>query len=124
MGEPSMLVFPTEAVFSSTNRTSLNSLSVSRRAALLCRLASDNCRFIMIMSRIFSSAEPDPQLTWTAMSYNDPYFPTVGHGRRYALNMECTPLENLDQYDCVVIVTDHSDYDYPRIVRESKLVVD
>jgi len=58
------------------------------------------------------------------VSYNDPYFPTVGHGRRYALNMTCAPLENLDQYDCVMIVTDHSDYDYPRIVRESKLVVD
>ncbi len=28
------------------------------------------------------------------------------------------------QYDCVMIVTDHSDYDYQRIVRESKLVVD
>ena len=52
------------------------------------------------------------------------YFPTVRHGRRYALNMACAPLENLDQYDCVMIVTDHSDYDYPRIVRESKLVVD
>jgi UDP-N-acetyl-D-glucosamine dehydrogenase len=38
--------------------------------------------------------------------------------------MTCTPLDNLDQYDCVMIVTDHSDYDYPRIVRESKLVVD
>ena len=58
------------------------------------------------------------------VSYNDPYFPTVGHGRRYALNMTCSPLENLDQYDCVVIVTDHSDYDYHRIVREAKLVVD
>jgi UDP-N-acetyl-D-glucosamine dehydrogenase len=58
------------------------------------------------------------------VSYNDPYFPTVGQGRRYALNMTCSPLEKLDQYDCVMIVTDHSDYDYPRIVRESKLVVD
>ena len=58
------------------------------------------------------------------VSYNDPYFPTVGQGRRYALNMTCTPLENLGQYDCVMIVTDHSDYDYQRIVRESKLVVD
>ncbi|MGB7556063.1 MAG: hypothetical protein WBM04_16945 [Candidatus Korobacteraceae bacterium] len=28
------------------------------------------------------------------------------------------------QYDCVVIVTDHSDYDYKRIVQESKLVLD
>jgi len=56
--------------------------------------------------------------------YNDPYFPTVGRGRHYNLNMTCTPLENLDQYDCVLIMTDHSDYDYPAIVNQSKLVVD
>jgi len=56
--------------------------------------------------------------------YNDPYFPTVGRGRKYNLHMTCTPLENLGQYDCVLIVTDHSDYDYQRIVRESQLVVD
>ena len=58
------------------------------------------------------------------VSYNDPYFPTVGRGRKYDLQMKCAPLQNLDQYDCVLIVTDHSDYDYERIVRESKLVVD
>jgi UDP-N-acetyl-D-glucosamine dehydrogenase len=56
--------------------------------------------------------------------YNDPYFPTVGRGRKYNLHMTCTPLDNLGQYDCVLIVTDHSDYDYKRIVRESQLVVD
>ncbi len=58
------------------------------------------------------------------VSYNDPYFPVVGRGRKYDLQMKCTPLENLGQYDCVLIVTDHSDYDYERIVRESSLVVD
>jgi UDP-N-acetyl-D-glucosamine dehydrogenase len=58
------------------------------------------------------------------VSYNDPYFPTVGKGRKYDLQMKCAPLENLAQYDCVLIVTDHSDYDYARIVRESQLVVD
>jgi UDP-N-acetyl-D-glucosamine dehydrogenase len=58
------------------------------------------------------------------VSYNDPYFAYVGHGRHYNLDMHCTPLDNLGQYDCVLIVTDHSDYDYPRIVRESQLVVD
>lgn len=56
--------------------------------------------------------------------YNDPFFPTVGHGRHYALNMTCTPLTDLDSYDCILIATDHSDYDYETIVRESKLVVD
>jgi len=56
--------------------------------------------------------------------YNDPYFPTVGRGRHYNLNMTCTPLGDLGRYDCVLIVTDHSDYDYKQIVRESCLVVD
>jgi len=58
------------------------------------------------------------------VSYNDPYFPAVGRGRKYDLQMKCSPLNDLGQYDCVLIVTDHSDYDYERIVRESKLVVD
>jgi UDP-N-acetyl-D-glucosamine dehydrogenase len=58
------------------------------------------------------------------VSYNDPYFPFVGKGRHYDLQMKCAPIENLGQYDCVLIVTDHSTYDYPRIVREAQLVVD
>ena len=56
--------------------------------------------------------------------YNDPYFTTVGRGRHYNLNLTCAPLEDLHRYDCVVIATDHSDYDYQSIVRESRLVVD
>jgi len=58
------------------------------------------------------------------VSYNDPYFPFVGKGRKYDLQMTCTPLENLSAFDCAVIVTDHSDYDYNRIVNDSQLVVD
>ncbi|HLH35173.1 MAG TPA: nucleotide sugar dehydrogenase [Alloacidobacterium sp.] len=58
------------------------------------------------------------------VSYNDPFFPHVGHGRHYDLNMDGVSLDNLSQYDCVLIVTDHSDYDYERITRESQLVVD
>ncbi len=56
--------------------------------------------------------------------YNDPYHPKVGRGRHYNLNMVSTPLEDLEQYDCVLIVTDHSDYDYQEIVKKSQLVVD
>ena len=58
------------------------------------------------------------------VSYNDPYFATVGHGRRYDLNMTNTPLENLGEYDAVLIVTDHSSYDYRAIVEQSQLVID
>jgi UDP-N-acetyl-D-glucosamine dehydrogenase len=59
-----------------------------------------------------------------AVAYNDPFFATVGHGRHYALNMTNTQLDNLGQYDAVVIVTDHSAYDYRAIVEQSQLVVD
>jgi UDP-N-acetyl-D-glucosamine dehydrogenase len=58
------------------------------------------------------------------VSYHDPYFPFIGKGRRYDLQMKRASLDNLKQYDCVLIVTDHSDYDYQRIVKESQLVVD
>src|SRR5260370_20129591 len=58
------------------------------------------------------------------VSYNDPYFPKIGKGRKYNLQMQRVPLEALGQYDCVVIITDHSDYDYQRIVDEAQLVID
>lgn len=58
------------------------------------------------------------------VSYNDPFFPHVGRGRKYELNLTSTPLSNLEDFDCVVIVTDHSTYDYKDIVNRSKLVVD
>ncbi len=58
------------------------------------------------------------------VSYHDPYFPFIGKGRKYDLQMKRTELDKLGQYDCIVIVTDHSDYDYKKIVSEAHLVVD
>jgi UDP-N-acetyl-D-glucosamine dehydrogenase len=58
------------------------------------------------------------------VEYNDPFFPTVGQGRKYTLNMSCTPLEKVPEFDCVLIVTDHSQYDFAKIVAMSQLVVD
>jgi UDP-N-acetyl-D-glucosamine dehydrogenase len=58
------------------------------------------------------------------VEYNDPFFPSVGKGRKYDLNMTSTPLEQIPEFDCVVIVTDHSQYDYRAIVDQAKLVVD
>jgi UDP-N-acetyl-D-glucosamine dehydrogenase len=58
------------------------------------------------------------------VSYHDPYFPFIGKGRKYDLQMKRSGLENLSEYDCVVIITDHSDYDYQQIVRDAQLVVD
>src|SRR5882757_6331681 len=50
------------------------------------------------------------------VSYNDPYFPTVGKGRKYNLNMTSTSIEKVKDFDCVLIVTNHSTYDYQKIV--------
>lgn len=58
------------------------------------------------------------------VAYNDPFFPRVGTGRHYDLQMESTPLEHLDRFDCVLIITDHSAYDYAAIVDASRLVID
>lgn len=58
------------------------------------------------------------------VEYNDPFFPTVGHGRKYALNMTSTPLNKVPEFDCVVIVTDHTQYDFQDIVAKAQLVVD
>jgi UDP-N-acetyl-D-glucosamine dehydrogenase len=58
------------------------------------------------------------------VEYNDPFFPTVGHGRKYALNMTSTPLDQIPEFDCVVILTDHSQYDYANIVSQAQLIVD
>lgn len=58
------------------------------------------------------------------VAYNDPFFATVGRGRKYDLQMQSTPLDDLGSYDCVLIVTDHTIYNYGEIVAQSRLVVD
>jgi UDP-N-acetyl-D-glucosamine dehydrogenase len=58
------------------------------------------------------------------VSYNDPFFPTVGRGRKYDLSMASTPLSDLDEFDCVLIATNHSTYNYSEIVKRAKLVID
>ncbi len=59
-----------------------------------------------------------------AVAYNDPFFPTVGRGRRYKLETASTPLEKIGEFDGVVLVTDHGAYDVVALVAASKLFVD
>jgi UDP-N-acetyl-D-glucosamine dehydrogenase len=59
--------------------------------------------------------------------YNDPFFPALHKMRHYDFsNMRSVELvpERVASYDCVLIATDHSSYDYEAIVRNAKLVVD
>ena len=58
--------------------------------------------------------------------YNDPFVPRTPKGRTHDLGMDSSPLTPafLKTMDAVVIVTDHSSYDFEWIVKNSKLVVD
>jgi UDP-N-acetyl-D-glucosamine dehydrogenase len=58
------------------------------------------------------------------VSYHDPFFPVLDKGRKYNLQLRCSSLDNLGDYDCVLIVTDHSSYDFGEIVRQARLVLD
>jgi UDP-N-acetyl-D-glucosamine dehydrogenase len=61
------------------------------------------------------------------IDYNDPYFPVLQKMRHYDFSrMRSVDLkpERLASYDCVLIATDHSSYDYETIVGHAKLVVD
>jgi UDP-N-acetyl-D-glucosamine dehydrogenase len=64
------------------------------------------------------------QAAGAEVRYNDPYLPTVGAGRRYAIHQSSTPLDQIAEFDCVLLLTDHSDYDIPTLVEASKLFVD
>jgi UDP-N-acetyl-D-glucosamine dehydrogenase len=61
------------------------------------------------------------------LDYNDPYFPALFKMRHYDFSkmrsVELTP-QGLAKYDCVLIATDHSSYDFNDIVKNAKLVVD
>ena len=60
------------------------------------------------------------------VDYNDPYVPATPKQREHNLRMRSKKLTAamLSGYDCVLIATDHSTYDYPWIVEHAQLVVD
>ena len=61
------------------------------------------------------------------IDYNDPYFAEIPKLRHYNFKgMKSVPIDPkmLDGYDCVLIATDHTSYDYAAIVESSQLVVD
>ena len=57
------------------------------------------------------------------VSYHDPYIPRITHED---WNLESVPdlIESAKDSDCVVIVTDHSEYDYKSILEKTALIVD
>ena len=61
------------------------------------------------------------------VQYNDPHIPSLPAMRRYphlAMDSQELTAEFLHTQDCVLIVTDHSAYDWPWIARHAPLIVD
>jgi len=60
------------------------------------------------------------------VDYSDPYFPELPPLRKYKFDkksVDITP-KTLKKYDCVVITTNHSSFDYDMILEHAKLIVD
>ena len=57
------------------------------------------------------------------LSYSDPYIPVI---REDGLELDSLPLRNgwLGSVDCVAILTNHREFDYPAVARDARLVVD
>ncbi len=55
--------------------------------------------------------------------YNDPYVPELNFNGKQRKSVDLTG-ELLNSVDCVVIATDHSDYDYRWLVENAKLIID
>ena len=56
------------------------------------------------------------------VSYSDPYVPKIAADGLELCAAELLPA--VEQADCVVIVTDHSDIDYAAMVERSRLIFD
>jgi UDP-N-acetyl-D-glucosamine dehydrogenase len=60
------------------------------------------------------------------VSYNDPHVPELPRMRHHRIRLHSQPLTEafVAAQDCLVIVTDHSAYDYGWLVQHARLIVD
>jgi UDP-N-acetyl-D-glucosamine dehydrogenase len=60
------------------------------------------------------------------VQYSDPYLKFSPKTRKYNFNLSSVKLtaKNINKFDIVVIATDHDDYDYDLLVKESKILFD
>lgn len=60
------------------------------------------------------------------ISYSDPHVPKFPKMREHYFDLESVALtlETLEEFDCVVVTTDHDKFDYDLIIKKSHLIVD
>ena len=72
--------------------------------------------------KIMESLEEKGAMT----DYNDPFIPKIKPTRKYKrfAGKRSVSLDKVNQYDSIVILTDHEVYDFETIVAQSKIIVD
>ena len=60
------------------------------------------------------------------IDYSDPHVPTFPRKRDYHFDLQSVALtpESIANYDCLVLATDHDDFNYPQLVQHASLIVD
>lgn len=60
------------------------------------------------------------------IQYSDPYFPRFPKMREHHFDLASVNLtaETLQRYDCVLVATNHDDFDYAMLQKHAKLIVD
>jgi UDP-N-acetyl-D-glucosamine dehydrogenase len=59
-------------------------------------------------------------------AYSDPYFPTFPKMREHKFDLKSVPLtaKSIASYDCILLATNHTSFDYKMISKNAKLIVD
>lgn len=60
------------------------------------------------------------------VAYSDPQIPTFPPMREYAFNLRSTPVteDEISSYDCLILVTDHDDFDYELLANHGQIIID
>ncbi len=60
------------------------------------------------------------------IEYSDMYVPVFPKMRRYRFDLKSIELsiENIQSYDCIIVATNHDDFDYSMILENAKLIID
>src|SRR5690554_2162079 len=60
------------------------------------------------------------------IAYSDPHVPVFPRKRDYFFELKSVELsqDNIQQYDCIIIATDHDAFDYELLLEHSQLIVD
>jgi len=60
------------------------------------------------------------------VSYHDPFYPNLNYLKNHKINLNSQEIniKNIKDQDCLILVTDHDQFDYGMIEKYSKLIID